>query len=259
MKRSIMKHINTWRGAVLAAATVAAYGSDAIAALGALGAAGGVYTFDAYPMTAKLETRPSDPYKPNSDPLAIRIRIDGSAPGPLGQNLFDKSFPVTVVSGSLGGADCTNTKGAVTGDRLDLGSCFRGRYENVNRVVSDDGKVVLRYDQFNPNLATGIWVDIQNTSRRIKFTSNSAGCELKGSAPTGNQVTVVQVDSNPNTGVYNSVQNFTIGSKVWAMGEYVGASGLRLTGTREMLELERRRDDPPTPCPQALKRYGSAG
>jgi len=244
-----MKHIKAWGGALLAAGAMAACGGDVIAVLGALGAAGGNYPLDANSATAKLETRPSDPNNPNSDPLAITITIDGAAQGQLGQNLFDESFPVTVVSGSLGGADCTNTKGTVTGDRLDLGSCFRGRYENVNRVVSDDGKVVLRFDQFNPNLSTGIWVDIQNTSRRIKFTSNSAGCELKGSAPTGNQVTVVQVDSNPNTGVYNSVQNFTIGSKVWATGEYVGASGLRLTGTPEMLELERRRDDPPTPCP----------
>jgi hypothetical protein len=245
MVKSIMKHINAWGGALLAAGAVAACGGDVIAVLGALGAAGGVYTFDADPTTAKLETRRSEIA---DQVLFISIQIDGDNNG-LGRNFFDESFPVTVTGGSLGGADCTNTKGRVNGDRLELGTCFQGRFENVNRVVSDDGKVVLRFDNFNPNLSTGIWVDIQNTSRRIKFTSDTTGCELNGSTPTGNQVTLVQVDSDSSTGVYNSVQTFTLGNKVWATGEYVGASGLRLTGTPETLELERRRDDPPTPCP----------
>ncbi|HEY6133282.1 MAG TPA: hypothetical protein VIW70_04835 [Rubrivivax sp.] len=244
-----MNKIKVWGGSVLAAAAVAACGGDVIAVLGALGAAGGDFTLDANPATAQLETRLSDPGNPFSDPLGINIQVDDGANGGLGENLFDESFPVRVNSGSLGGANCAGVTGRITGDRLDLGNCFRGRYENVNRVVSDDGTVVLRFDSFSPNLSIGIWVDIQQTSRRIKFISNSAGCELKSGTPTGNAVTVEQVDSDASTGAIDSMKNFRIGDRVWAQGEYVGASGLRLTGGQDTLELERRRDDPETACP----------
>jgi hypothetical protein len=244
-----MNKIKVWGANVLAAAAVTACGGDVIAVLGALGAAGGDFTLDADPATARLETRLSDPNDEFSDPLGINIQVDDGANGGLGENLFDESFPVVVNRGSLGGASCAGVRGTITGDRLDLGSCFRGRYENVNRVVSDDGRTVLRFDSFNPNLTIGIWVDIQNTSRRVKFTSNNEGCELRGSTPTGNAVTVEQIDSDPSTGAIDSMRNFRIGSRVWAQGEYVGASGLRLTGGPETLELERRRDDPATACP----------
>ena len=166
-------------------------------------------------------------------------------------NFFASSYAVQVLgNGSLGGTtQCAGVHGTITGDRLDLGAnCFRGRYTSANRVLSDDGKLVLWFDQFSPSLSTGIWVDINTPTRRIKFTSDLAGCEIVDGAPSGNKVSLLQ---NPNivaSLTTNSVSQFRIGTQVWANGEYVGISGLRLSGGPSTLELERRRDTT-TKCP----------
>lgn len=232
-----------------AAAVLMACGGETIAVLGIIGAAGGDFTLDGNPATAALEPVLSDPANPFSDPLKINIQVGNAPGGNPWENLYDSPFGVVVNSGSLGAGNCAGVAGTVDGDRMDLGTCFKGRFANVNRVVSDDGTKVLLFGAFSPTLSSGVWVDIRQRTRRIKFSSNTAGCEFNGSAPTGNAVSLVQVDADLAAGVYNSVQQFTVGGQTWSSGQYVGVSGLRLTGTPGTLELQRERDTAGLACP----------
>lgn len=231
------------------AAALVACGGGVIATLGAIGAAGGDFTVDVDPSTPGLQTAPSVPGNAFSDPLGINIQLDTKTNGSLWDNYFESSFGIVVNSGTLGTGACTaGLKGTVDGLRMDLGACFKGTFTSVNRIVSDDGNTVLLFGAFNPSLANGIWVDIHDESHRIKFKSDSAGCEYRGGTLTANAVTLVQVAADLPNGVFNAVRQFTIGTTVWPTGEYVGVSGLRLTNSLGTLELERRRDDPATPC-----------
>lgn len=232
-----------------AAAVLMACGGETIAVIGIIGAAGGDFTLDGNASTPALEPVLSDPANPFSDPLKINVQVGNAPNGNPWENLYDTPFGVVVNSGSLGGASCAGATGTVDGDRIDLGSCFKGRFTNVNRVVSDDGSKVLLFGSFSPTLSSGVWVDIRQRTRRIKFASNTAGCEFNGSTPTGNAVSLVQVDADLPNGIYNSVQQFTIGTQTWATGQYVGVSGLRLTGTPGTLELQRERDTAGLTCP----------
>ena len=219
---------------------------ELVAVLGTIGGAGGDFLLDGDPATTKVETV----LNANGDPRAINISPVG---GSSDDNFFASSYAVEVIgTGSLGGAtQCAGVQGTITGDRLDLGAnCFRGRYTSANRVVSDDGKVVLWFTQFSPSLSTGIWVDISAPTRRVKFTNNNVGCEIVNGVPSGSKVSLTQVFNDPASGRFSSVSQFRIGTQLWTSGEYVGVSGLRLSGGQSTLELERRRDaTPATGCP----------
>jgi hypothetical protein len=225
--------------AAFAAAAVVACGGETLAVIGAIGAAGGDFPLDANGATPQLEDSPN----PAGGTYSLNIN-----PVPFNDEyLFAESYDVRAGdSSALPGVVCNGVTGTMAGNRLDLGPCFRGRYTNANRLVSDDGKTVLLYRDFEPKLDRGIWVDIRKPSRRFKFKDDKNGCELKDGVLTGATVSLDQVDQD---GIYNSVTNFTVGAEVWATGAYVGASGLRLTGAPGKLELERRRDEPATACP----------
>ena len=163
-------------------------------------------------------------------------------------NFFEPSFKVFVQSGSLGGPACNGATGTISGMRLDLGDCFTGRFDNVNRVVADRGGRVLLFGSFQPSMNVGIWVDVDDETHRYKFEDDDTGCEIDASGPTGRSITLTQVDADLRNGVYNSVRDIRVGSRTWTTGEYLGVSGLRLSGGAPALALERRRDTT-TSCP----------
>ena len=147
-------------------------------------------------------------------------------------------------------ATARTVTGTVDGDRLDLGSCFQGRFAKVNKVVSNDGRQVLLFGTFFPSLSSGIWVDIDQPSRRVKFVNDGSGCEFVNGAATGRLATITLQSADLSNGVYDDVLGFQLGDQTWSAGDFAGISGLRLTGAPGTLQLQRVRDtDPATTCP----------
>jgi hypothetical protein len=241
----------TAASAAVAASLVVACGGETIAVLGAIGAAGGDWLVDDNPATAALEPRanPNDPINPQ----AVNLQPLRPASDPFGfLYASEQKMDIPAISIAGCGSVVPNTTQATVADnRLVIPNCFSGKFASVNRVVSDDGQKALVIESFDPTLAQGIWVDIDNRSRRVKFVDDTSGCEIKDGKLTGNTVTVVQGLPDSSTGTPARITQFTIGTQTWTAGEYVGVSGLRLTGGPGKLELKRERDtDPPAvSCP----------
>lgn len=149
---------------------------------------------------------------------------------------------------------CNGAKGRVEGDRVTIAGCFTGRYVNVNRLVSDDGTKVL-YHQFDPDLTTGLWVDVNDSSHAVKFVGTTVACEYVGAVKRAGsyqrRLANVSQTANgrpfvPTTAGITSLA--VTGGQTWT-GEFIGISGLRLTSGTTSVDLQRRDLPPPAACP----------
>lgn len=217
--------------AAAAALTFAACGGGALLLLGFIGSAGGDWVQDNDLAQPGLQVR-STCGPGGNDECRINIQPVG------GQPLYDDAFDLSFTS-NLPGCPASGN-GRADGERLQLSGCFNGAYVNVNQALSDDGQVRMFFN-FLPQLNQGIWVELQQGTRRFVFTDNSSGCEL--GAPS-RPVTVNIVLSNirdPAGPFETTIGSFTIqGSGAAWSGRFVGVSGMRLTRAGEVLELERR-------------------
>ncbi len=221
-------------GAVL----VAACGGGAVlAVLGTLGAGGGDWLVDASPDVAGYEPRRDC----GGDLCAININ-----PG----SLFDLNYAVRG-SGNFGGCSANPApEGRVSnGVDVNVPGCFVGRLISVNEGLSNDGRLRVYFD-FSPDLFTGIWVDIHDSSHRFVFDDNLGNsCEIAGTVRRPLTYTVQRsnfrsfADGSANTLIgKTSLSELTIqGTPVRRfVGEFVGASGLRLTRAGEQIEIQRQ-------------------
>lgn len=186
---------------------------------------------------------------------AMTLSLTADAGGTVAPDLYGSSYSINVIGvNGVRLQACRNATGRVEDTRVSIANCFSGRYENINRIVSDDGARAL-YHVFDPNLTTGLWVDINDPSRAIKFSSTTQACEYTGS--TKRAATVVRRLADVSQAA--SGQLFTLvtsgittlavsGGATWS-GEFVGISGLRLTSGATGIELQRRNQSPPSPCP----------
>lgn len=212
-------------------------GTEILAVVGFLGTGGGQYYLDG--AAAGFQ-----PVTCGALPCALTINVDLPPDPNTGvppDVLYGTGYGIRV-SGNV--PNCANVTGRVEGSQVTLGSCLTGQYVSVNEIRASDGRSF--FNDFFPNLASGVWVDIANPDRRFKFTSNTAGCEI--TAAGRRSVTMAVVVSNygtvafaPTTPVIAStrISRLAVGSETWS-GEFVGASGMRLTSGASTLQLERR-------------------
>lgn len=212
-------------------------GGDLIAVVGFIGSAGGDWLQDDQPSeqgaAVGLQLRSTCGAGGNED---CRINIQ---PAGAGQTLFAQEFDLTYTS-NLPGCAATGT-GRATGKRLQLNGCFTGEYVTINQAVSDSGSVRMFFD-FTPVLQDGIWVEVQQGTRRFGFNNDTDGCELTTPTTTPVQIAISRSQvQNPAGPFETTIASFTIqgGGGAW-QGRFVGISGMRLTRGNEVLELERR-------------------
>lgn len=233
-----MRRLLNWRSGVAAGvlAALAACGGETVAVLGFIGSAGGSWFQDAKPAEGAgevgLQLRSS--CGAGADDCFINIQ-----PAAGNQSLYAAAFDVTFTSNLPGCA--TSGTGRASAARLTLTGCFSGDYVNINQALSDD-RATRMFFNFTPNLAQGVWSEIQSGQRRFAFISNGQGCEL--ASPTARQVTVVLSPAdirNPAGPFETTISSFTIaGDGAAWQGRFVGVSGMRLVRGNEVLELERR-------------------
>lgn len=216
-------------------ALAACGGGAAIAVLGSLGAGGGDWFVDADNTAAGYQPRR------NCGGQTCTININP-------ESLYQRDYAITA-GGTLPG--CSGSHAGTVSDAVNVSipGCFTGRFLSVNEMVSNDGQLHAYFDFF-PSMSTGVWVDIQDDSHRLVFTSNAAGCEVNGT--TKRTLTLAIQNSNfrsyandtptPTLVSNTSITRLTIqGTPVREFtGEFVGASGLRLTRSGETIELQRR-------------------
>jgi len=234
-----MRRLLNWRSGVAAgvlAALAACGGGEVVAVLGFIGSAGGSWLQDDKPAEGAGEVG-----------LQLRSTCGAGAeecfiniqPAAGSQSLYGEAFDVTFTSNLPGCA--TSGAGRASGTRLTLTGCFSGEYVTINQALSDD-RATRMFFNFTPDLAQGVWVEIQTGQRRFAFISNGQGCEL--SSPTARQVTVVLNRSdirNPAGPFETTISSFAIAGDATAwQGRFVGVSGMRLVRGNEVLELERR-------------------
>lgn len=223
---------------VITALLVACGGGEVVAILGALGAGGGDWLVDADPNAAGYQPRA------NCGPGANDLCTINVNPG----ELYRRDYAITG-GGTMPGCTTANLTGTVTDAvNVSLPGCFVGRLLSVNEALSSDGRIRAYFDFF-PNMTTGVWVDIQDDGHRFVFTSGSAGCEIAGSTRRALTLTIQAsnfrqfADGSATTLVSRtSVTALTVAgapARTFA-GEFVGASGLRLTRSGETIELQRR-------------------
>ena len=210
-----------------------------------LGTGGGQFVLEPRPVPAGYEIR--------ADSMTLSLTNDGG--GTTQPDLYASGYNINVLGSPTGRLlACRNATGRVEGSKVTIAGCFSGSYENINRIVSDDSTRAL-YHVFDPNLTTGLWVDINDPSRAIKFSSVTQACEYTGG--TKRAATVVRRDASltqaqagqPFTLVTSGIAAMAVsGSSTWT-GEFVGISGLRLTSGNSRVELQRRNQAPPSPCP----------
>lgn len=232
-----MHRLLTWRSGVTAGFLVvlAACGGETVAVLGFIGSAGGSWLQDDKPSEGPgeigLQLRSS--CGTGADDCFINIQPAGGS-----QSFYGDAFDVTFTSNLPGCA--TSGTGRASGTRLTLTGCFSGEYVTINQALSDD-RATRMFFNFTPNLAQGVWVEIQAGQRRFAFISNGQGCEL--ASPT-RLVTVALSPAdirNPAGPFETTISSFTIaGDGAAWQGRFVGVSGMRLTRGNEVLELERR-------------------
>lgn len=220
------------RAALLATAVLAACGgADILAIVSFVGSAGGDWRFD-NPQVAGFQQRNNCGPGANE---ACRINIQ-----PIGtQSLFASDFAVSYTGNYVAGcpANTARTDGSVSGTRIVLPGCFSGNYVTINEALADNGVDRAFFDSSPPQLAPGVWVEIQDEQRRFKFNNNSSGCELT-TPRTAVAVAIEFADLDvPIT--QTTITSFTVGGATYT-GSFVGMSGMRLTRGSEVLELERR-------------------
>lgn len=180
-------------------------------------------------------------------PCSVSITVDAPRDPNSGLPVFDlyaTAYAVRV-SGSVSG--CVSATGRVQGRNVLLGDCIAGQYVNPNLIRSDDGRRELFHD-FIPDLTTGVWVDVNNTDQRFKFTSGSAGCEITSSGKKPLRVTVTSSNySEMVSGIPNTVlrprtviTSLTVTNGASWNGDFIGASSMQLTGGGRSIEVERR-------------------
>lgn len=232
---------------VLATAQVSCGGGvgELIAVAAFLGSGGGQFQLEPRPVPAT--------YGIFDDAMTLSLTSD--AAGTVAPDLYASGYNINVIGvNGVRLQACSNRSGRVEGDRVTIGNCFSGRYENVNRIVSDDGTRAL-YHEFDPNLTTGLWVDVNDAGRAFKFVGSSVACEYAGSTKRAASVvrrsasiTQAQV-GQPFTLVTSGITSLAVvGGSTWT-GEFIGISGLRLRSGSTTLELQRRNLQPPAACP----------
>jgi hypothetical protein len=206
-----------------------------------IGAAGGNWLVDEQPSQPGLQQRDDCGAGGDAD-CFINIQPVG------GPSLFDEDFDVTYTSNL---PTCPGSgSGRVRGEQLTLTSCFAGRYAGLNEARSDDGATRLFFD-VTPDLAPGLWVEVEDGRRRFKFSDNSSGCEISASGSPAVAITLVPSQvTNPAGPFETTIGAFSIAGRdgVWT-GRFVGVSGMRLVRGDDELELERRADPANGACP----------
>ncbi len=234
-----MRRLLNWRSCVAAgvlAALAACGGGEIVAVLGFIGSAGGSWLQDDKPGEGSgevgLQLRSN--CGAGADDCFINIQPAGGS-----QSLYGDAFDVTFTSNLPGCA--TSGTGRASATRLTLTGCFNGDYVTINQALSDD-RAKRMFFNFTPDLAQGVWVEIQAAQRRFAFISNGQGCEL--ASPTAKLVTVALSPAdirNPAGPFETTIASFTIaGDGAAWQGRFIGVSGMRLTRGYEVLELERR-------------------
>jgi hypothetical protein len=236
------------RTAAVTVALLAGCGGGALesAVVGFLGTGGGQYFQDDPQVTG------FQPVDCGGQPCALTLAVDAppdpntGVPAPV---LFGASYAIKA-SGEL--PNCSNASGRVEGRRVTIGSCFSGQYASVNELVSDDGKLHL-FNDFFPDMTTGVWVDVNDSSRRYKFiafaNSTATGCEITSSGSRAATMSVVvsnygTVAFDPGTPLIPATRIDSLavqGGDRWT-GDFVGASGMRLSNGAVSIDLERRNE-----------------
>ncbi len=222
--------ISSWVAASAVAAAVAACGGgEIVAVVSFLGSAGGDWRVDD-PAQAGFQPR-ADCGALADENCVINIQ-------PIGRSLFTSSFGASFTGNLPGCPDQPRTDGSISGGFVTLPGCFVGRYESINEVVSDDGRIRAYFDSEVPDLSTGVWVEIQRERRRFRFQTNTSGCELTTPMRTAVAVTIEPADIDAGK-LQTLITAFTIGGETWT-GNFVGISGIRLVRGNDVLELQRR-------------------
>jgi len=218
---------------------------EVIAVAAFLGTGGGQFRLEPRPVPANHDIF--------DDGMTLSLTSDAS--GTVAPDFYASGYDINVIN--VTGSrlqSCSNQKGRVEGDRVTIPNCFSGRYENVNRMISDDGSRAL-YHEFNPNLTTGLWVDVNDANRAYKFASNTVACEYTGgtkraaSVVRRNASVTQSQQGQPFTLVVSGITSLAVvGGSTWT-GEFIGISGLRLTSGSTSVELQRRNLQPPSACP----------
>ncbi len=233
MQRPLTTRMSLALSAAAAAVTLAACGGGALLVLGFIGSAGGDWVQDDDPSQPGLQIRstcgPAD-----DEECVINIQPVG------GQDLYAQAFDLSYTS-NLPGCPASGA-GRANGERLRLDDCFTGAYVNINQAVSDSGAIRMFFD-FTPPLNQGVWVELRQGVRRFAFSDNSSGCELgTPNLPVAVQLLPSDIRNPAGTGPFETtIGSFTIqgDGAAWS-GRFVGVSGMRLTRSGEVLELERR-------------------
>lgn len=215
--------------ATLLATGVAACGGGVLAIVSFVGSAGGDWQFD-NPQLAGFQQR-SNCGAGGNEGCVINIQPIG------GQDLFASDFALSYTGNLPGCPAVARTDGRASGTRITLPGCFSGNYVTINEALSDNGVDRAFFDSAVPTLPQGVWVEIQDERRRFKFTSDTAGCELT-TPRTAVAVTILPADLTIPR-LQTAITNFTVGGVTWT-GSFTGMSGMRLTRTGEVMELERR-------------------
>jgi|GEM_PF-2803365 len=172
-------------------------------------------------------------------------------------DLYATAYDVYAINGTGRLASCSNRLGRVDGRRLSIPNCFSGNFDSVNRIVSDDGsQALILGSPVTPNLTSGLWVDVNDTARAYKFAlsaGNTVACEFSGSTKRAAAVDLrrarVEVSAPILTLTEPAITRLAIaGGSTWT-GEFIGISALRLTSGSTQLELQRRNQNAPAPCP----------
>jgi len=219
-----------------AALALGACGGDAaVAILGTLGAGGGQWFVDADPSAAGYQ-------RADCGGTACTLTF-------LNGNLYQRNYAEAIAGNT---SRCAGTHAGSVSDAVNVSvpQCFVGRFLNVNEALSTDGLDHLYFD-FDPRLNTGVWVDIQDDTHRFVFNGSAdidTGCEFTGSSKKSLDVTIsrtnflaISLGGAPGPVTMTTVQALTIAgapARIF-VGEFVGASGLRLTRSGEKIELQR--------------------
>lgn len=221
--------------AAAAALVLTACGGGVLAIVSFVGSAGGDWQFD-QPAVAGFQTRNDCGVQQNENCVVNIQRKDL-------RNDFSPDFDVRY-TGNLPGCppNVERTDGTVRGERIVLPGCFSGRYVTINEVVADDGVQRAFFDSEVPDLRNGVWVDIHGSGRRFKFNSLAngifGGCELTPPPRPAVTVTLQLADLSVPI-LQTTITSFNVTGQTWS-GVFVGLSGMRLTRSNEVLELERR-------------------
>ncbi len=226
-----------WVFSIATAVALGACGGDAaVAILGTLGAGGGEWFIDADPATTGYQ------------------RADCS--GAACEIIFSDHFYQRSYAEAISGNDPAHCNGAHDGTVTDsvnisVPLCFVGRFLSANEALSTNGQVHLYHD-FDPRMSEGVWVDIRDDGHRFVFsTVGTDGCEIAGSGKKNLSFKISlsnfaaianRTSPAPKLVSTTTVETLTIvGSPARTfVGEFVGASGLRLTRSGETIELQRR-------------------